>query len=350
MSMDNTRRPVFIIGCPRSGTTWLYHILLSAGRFAIYRSETHFYSRFGPCFGNFASPGQRARFLSWWLPSEYFLRSGLDSASFYGKAMEHGCSPGALLRLFMNEICAYQHAARWAECTPGNALYIRRIKKDFPDAHIIHIVRDGRDVALSLARAGFVKPFPWHGNGSELCAGAYWRWVLGSLERQTRNFAHEILTLKYEDLVTDMPTALERVSAFVGQPIDIDRVRHNGIGSIKRPNSSFTDGSASSTPHARRWQSAYSADLLCKLESGIAETLRRYDYQPVTASGSGTLPAAYPFVYSAKFRISLALKSPTILGRFSDHNLGSLGAEEHLEDPTLRPGTYVSEIRDIVSG
>ena len=37
------QRPVFVVGCPRSGTTLLYSMMMAAGGFAAYRKETYFY-------------------------------------------------------------------------------------------------------------------------------------------------------------------------------------------------------------------------------------------------------------------------------------------------------------------
>ena len=37
------KRPVFVVGCPRSGTTLLYSMLVASGGFAFYRKETYFY-------------------------------------------------------------------------------------------------------------------------------------------------------------------------------------------------------------------------------------------------------------------------------------------------------------------
>ena len=51
-------RPVFIVGCPRSGTTLLYSMLVAAGGFACYRKETHFYA-IAPRFPDLASPAAR---------------------------------------------------------------------------------------------------------------------------------------------------------------------------------------------------------------------------------------------------------------------------------------------------
>jgi hypothetical protein len=42
--------PVFVLGCPRSGTTVLYHMLLSAGNFAVYRTESNVFNLLVPRF------------------------------------------------------------------------------------------------------------------------------------------------------------------------------------------------------------------------------------------------------------------------------------------------------------
>ena len=55
-----SRAPVFVVGSPRSGTTLLYHMLLSAGRFAIYRAETHVFNVLVPRFGDPGVPSNRA--------------------------------------------------------------------------------------------------------------------------------------------------------------------------------------------------------------------------------------------------------------------------------------------------
>jgi len=47
----------------------------------------------------------------------------------------------------MGEICTLQGARRWAENSPEGMLYLPLIKQLIPEALVIHIIRDGRDVA-----------------------------------------------------------------------------------------------------------------------------------------------------------------------------------------------------------
>src|ERR1700745_1114702 len=72
--------PVFVLGCPRSGTTVLYHMLLSAGNFAVYRAESNVFSVLQPRFGNLRSESSRRELLRYWLKSKLFQVSELDAA------------------------------------------------------------------------------------------------------------------------------------------------------------------------------------------------------------------------------------------------------------------------------
>jgi hypothetical protein len=43
----------------------------------------------------------------------------------------------------------------WVEMTPGNALRARELLRMFPDARVVHVTRDGRDVACSVVGRGW---------------------------------------------------------------------------------------------------------------------------------------------------------------------------------------------------
>ncbi len=58
--------PVFVLGCGRSGTTLLYHMLLSAGNFAVYRVESNIINLLEPRFGDLSV--RRATSAGCWRP------------------------------------------------------------------------------------------------------------------------------------------------------------------------------------------------------------------------------------------------------------------------------------------
>src|SRR5215470_18250300 len=154
-SSVSSKAPVFVLGCPRSGTTVLYHMLLSAGNFALYRAESNVFSVLQPRFGNLRSESNRRELLRYWLKSKLFQVSELDAAVMQEKVLRDCQNAGIFLRVFMEEIARAQGVKRWADCTPDHLLYMREIKCEIPDALFVHIIRDGRDVALSYAKQGW---------------------------------------------------------------------------------------------------------------------------------------------------------------------------------------------------
>src|SRR5579859_4420027 len=147
---QRSKAPVFVLGCPRSGTTLLYYMLLSSGNFAVYREESHVFNMIVPKFGNLASRKSREKLMKRWLKSMLFEKTGLDARAIEKKILEECHSGGDFLRIVMEETARRQNVERWADTTPEHLLYIPTIKKAFPEALIIHSIRDGRDVALSM--------------------------------------------------------------------------------------------------------------------------------------------------------------------------------------------------------
>ncbi len=285
--------PVFVVGSPRSGTTLLYHQLLSAGGFAVYRAEASVFNLLGPRFGDLSVARHRMALLDAWLPSEYFRRSGLDPDSFRASVQERCRSTGDFLRLFMEAIAGRQGVHRWAECTPENLLYVRAIKRSIPEALFLHIVRDGRDVACSLAEQGWVTlPVP-RGERSRLVqSGLYWAWMVERGRRDLRGYPADTLEVRFESLVRDPEQTLARVGAFIAHDLDYARIRRCGIGTVSRPNTSFpADGPVRAFEPIGRWRHGAGAGELARLEAAIGPALEMLGY-PVESDAASRREAA----------------------------------------------------------
>src|SRR6266568_4854494 len=105
--------PVFIVGCPRSGTSFLYHLMLSAGGFAEFHTQMNVYDVLEPIYGNLGVPKNKRAALKEWLQSKAFRVSGLDANAIEAKILEecHGASD--FLRIIMEEIARKQGVDRW---------------------------------------------------------------------------------------------------------------------------------------------------------------------------------------------------------------------------------------------
>jgi hypothetical protein len=314
------KRPVFILGSPRSGTTLLYHMLLSAGGFAVYRTESNVFNILAPRFGDFSVTKNKLELMKVWLQSKLFKVSGLDAQDITGKVLAQCKSHGDFLRIVMDETARKQHVDRWAECTPEHIVYLPEIKQEIPDALIIHIIRDGRDVAVSLDKLGWIRPFPWDKHRSRLVAGLFWEWIVGKGREYGRMISPDYMEVRFEELVTNPRPVLAQVSRFIDHDLAYDHIQQVAIGSVAKPNTSFVAESSSDAFNpVGRWKHAFRNGELNELESLIGRLLNELKYplaDTAGAGGSGTRLASVRAGYRGYFDSKLWLKKNTPLGRF----------------------------------
>ncbi len=326
---ERSRAPVFVLGCGRSGTKLLYHTLLSAGGFAVYHAESNAFNLLGLRFGNLGRRRNRRRLLDSWLKSKLFQRSGLERDEIEPRILNECQNTGDFLRILMETIAAKQRVERWAESTPLHLLYMPLIKKLIPDAIFIHIIRDGRDVAVSLHKIGWIRPLPWDRARSLVTAGMFWRWMVTQGRKSGRRLGGDYIEVRYEDLVQSPRETLSRLAAFIGHDLDYDRIQNVALGSVHDPNSSFkTDGPGKDVSPVGRWKALLSAEAVQQLENGIGDLLTELGYPLALPHGRPrTLPVhLMRVIYPRFYGVKLWLKSNTPLGRTTD--VGRMGITE----------------------
>jgi len=308
--------PVFVLGCVRSGTTLLYHMLLSAGNFAVYRTESAVLNLLEPRFGDLSVDGNKRRLLKAWFETKLFTTSGLDRDSISAKVMSECRNGGDFLRIFMSEIAAKQGVQRWADTTPEHLLYLPRIKQTIPNALVIHIIRDGRDVALSTDKQGYIRRLPWDRLPSKMAAGIYWDWMVSKGRRDGHDLGDDYIEVHFEELIRDPRKTLTLLGQFIGQELDYDEILRVGIGSVSAPNTSFGD-SGNFNP-VGRWRDQFSGDELAIFEGLVGSTLQENGYELATKNRDALNRADLQLLrasYRAYFDMKLYLKAQTPLGR-----------------------------------
>jgi hypothetical protein len=309
---------VFVIGCGRSGTTLLYHMILSAGNFAVYRTESNVINLLEPRFGDLSSARNKRRLLEAWYNSRLYTLSGLDKEDIAKKVMARVRNGGDFLRTIMEEMARQQGVERWAECTPEHILHLPRIKETIPNALIIHIIRDGRDVALSTDKLGYIRRLPWDKKPSVMVSGLYWEWMVNTGRRDGRLLGGDYTEVRFEDLVTNPRGTLARLGQFIEHDLDYDRIQQAGIGSVSEPNSSFKSGSGEEFNPVGRWKSGYSAENLAMLEGLIGRTLQELGYSLECAQRDPAEQVQLDRMrttYLRYFKGKLFLKAKTPLGQ-----------------------------------
>jgi hypothetical protein len=199
-----------VIGSPRSGTTLLRFMLDSHPELAI-PPETGFLAlgpklrgrgdklreNFFRAVINF--PIEAPAWADFEIPEETFRASLLEINPF---TVAEG------YRTFYRLYAARFGKSRWGDKTPLYCMELDTIRKILPEARFIHIIRDGRDAALSLRRM-------WFSPGWEIETQAeYWRGCI--LAARRAGLGHkDYMEVRYEDLVLKTRETLNRICTFI---------------------------------------------------------------------------------------------------------------------------------------
>jgi hypothetical protein len=109
----------------------------------------------------------------------------------------------------------------WAEKTPWNIRVIGRFLGTFPEARVIHIVRDVRDVVLSFRRKKRCRDV--------LPGAAVWLASVAAIQPHRRR--GNVLEIRYEDLCTEPEATLRQVCGFLEVGFDVRDLRGDGCPS-----------------------------------------------------------------------------------------------------------------------
>jgi hypothetical protein len=148
---------------------------------------------------------------------------------------------------------------RWGDKRPGYVQHIDALLRMFPDAQIVHLVRDGRDCVASLKRTPWWRMGVYH-------AIATWTQALDAGSAAAQSLSHDAyLEIQYERLTTDRENELRRLCAFLEEEYAPEMARVMPWQRRDEPPRSL-----------ERWEAE-----LC--EAVMTDRLLAYGYEPVPA-------------------------------------------------------------------
>jgi len=257
-------------------------MLLSAGGFALYLGESNVFNLLAPRFGDLAIRKNREEMLQVWLGSSLFRVSGLKRADVESRILNDCRNAGDFLRIVMEEVARQQGVRRWAGNAPEEILHLRQIKQTIPEALVIHMIRDGRDVSVSLSQKRYIRPFPWKERETPEGAALYWEWVVGRGRAAGAELGDDYIEVHFEELVGDPRSILRRLSAFLEHDLDYDRILENRVGAVAKPNSSFRRSGEGNFNPIARWKQQLTTEQLTRIEGLVGSTLAELGYELAT--------------------------------------------------------------------
>lgn len=205
---------VFIVGCPRSGTTWVMDLLDS-------HEDTVL-----------ATPAA----LMMKDPSEHGSK---ESRLFAGPAFDEHCQ--FLLKHYEHNralLLAYAHGAVQLcelgnrsgkpvilEKTPSHIYRVKELAAFFPNSKFVYVMRDGRDTCLSMLKAGESWGADWAPKTMEEAAKIWADSVAIGAPMERAIGKDRWLTIRYEHLLGETEENIIKMFNFIGLTLDHDQVK-----------------------------------------------------------------------------------------------------------------------------
>src|ERR1700722_2952981 len=148
---------IFIVGAPRSGTTLLRNMLNRHPRLAICYETQFFRYVFARrwAFGDLGNPRNRRRLIAEYISTYRIKRLGMKASDLEARLMREGVSYEAFFASLLACYAESEGKPRWGEKTPHHARFTEVLCDWYPGAHILHLVRDPRDVVAALQRVSW---------------------------------------------------------------------------------------------------------------------------------------------------------------------------------------------------
>jgi hypothetical protein len=244
---------VFVVGCPRSGTTLLQRMLDHHPMLAV-ANDTHFIPKVLEDSGDVQlSPELVDRVLGY----HRFPRLGLPEDAVL-RAAAHSETYATFVSTLYAEFGARHGKPLGGEKTPDYVRCLPLLDRLFPWARVVHIVRDGRDVALSALQWARPDKGPgrfalWQEDPVAVCA-MWWRWQVGMGRSDGRHLGSRYRELHYEDLVTSPRWLMQALCDFLGLPFAPETVAFH-VGRTRQEAGLSAKGAwLPPTPGLRDWR------------------------------------------------------------------------------------------------
>lgn len=217
-----SNKPIFIVGCPRSGTTLLQALLSTQSSICSFR-ETHYFTKIKPAlivdsdgYIEEGCLGTVYEMLHSILQLDLVKQERFNITTL---TKEHKLTPKMLFEIIVALMiekqthCVAKNAI-WLEKTPDHAFHLKEIYEWYPSARVIHILRHPIPVIYSMTnKFAFLK------NKSIRELSKRWLMTIEAVESYSDRYS--ILTVKYEDLVSDVDKTIENICDYL--KIDFNR-------------------------------------------------------------------------------------------------------------------------------
>jgi hypothetical protein len=230
-AMAGFEKPIFIVSSPRSGST-LLRLILDAHPAIAVPSPAWLYEFVYPFLYSYGDLSKDENFRE--LVQDMIEMPTIKTwmVDFTVDEVVEQCPNRSF-----KEAYAYLHVKdaeakgkiRWGEKSPRNGYWIEEIKADYPDAQFIHIVRDGRDMAIDISQSQSMRPC------SVLMGVHFWKHYVSGIRTDLAKLEEgDRFEIKYESLCADSEAELKKLCEYLGEDFDRAMLHHNDTPSTQK--------------------------------------------------------------------------------------------------------------------
>lgn len=256
--------PIFLTGFARSGTTWVNRLMqdyFDAG----FVNEGQFIVNFGKRiqrYGDLRILRNRERLIRDLAKDRFFsiLSSNYKVDMDWDRIAGRAGSFAEIVKGILAQIAEQTGKHRIGSKYPVFGRYLGLLNDLFPDCKVIHVIRDGRDCALSHKRV------TW-GHQNTYSAAIHWRTYMEASRRSAEAMQGRYVEIRYEDLLLEPKATMRTLEHFITGTLEHGITRRF-----------LEDRKSLKTDRAGHWRQAMPARAQAIFEFVAGETLERFGY------------------------------------------------------------------------
>ncbi|HEY7381880.1 MAG TPA: sulfotransferase [Gaiella sp.] len=286
--------PLIVLGVRRSGTT-LLRVMLDRSSVLAIPDESYFVPQLAHRHRGRVDPDS---FLEDVRRLPTIREWGLDAGDVEER-LRPGMTTGEAIGALFAAYAGRQGKERWGDKTPLYMQYLPLLESLFRTARYVHLVRDGRDAALSyLAVPAGIMTAGWGHPRDAAAFACLWRSEIEDARALGRRVGDRYLQLAYEELVAEPERTLGRVCSFAELPYEAAMLDYVGRSeSARKPHQQRLNEPP--TPNVRDWRHEMPAADRRAFEEVAGDLLAELGYD---VEGGGTPPGPGARLRLARYR------------------------------------------------
>ena len=266
--------PVFISGLERSGTSLLFALLASHPNLAMTR-RTNLWTYFFNQFGDLSHTENLDRCLAKMMRYKRLVVLKPDAARIRREFLQGERSYGRLFEILQRLHAERLGKPRWGDKSLNTDRFADQILAAYPQARILHIIRDPRDrYASSRTRWQSMK-------GLAGAATAMWLSSVNRAQRNQRKHPDRYLIVRYESLTSQPEATLRRICSFIGEEYSTQMLEMRGAKKFRDAggNSSYgTRRTAVTRDSIGRFRQVLSKSEIAFMQACAGARMVAFDY------------------------------------------------------------------------